>query len=57
MWDQQSLQFTLYAMATMVDDARDLDHTQMVDDKKMSDSAGGVDQPMIRSTAIKQVGW
>ena len=43
-------------MAKMLDDARELDHTQMVDDKKMSDSAGGVDQPMIRSTAIKQVG-
>jgi len=38
----------------MLDDARELDHTQMVDDKKMSDSAGGVDQPIIRSTAIKQ---
>ena len=43
-------------MAKMLDDARELDHTQMVDDKKMSDSAGGVDQPMIRSTAVKQVG-
>ena len=43
-------------MATMLDDARELDHTQMVDDKKMSDSAGGGDQPMIGSTAIKQVG-
>ena len=43
-------------MAKMLDDARELDHTQMVDDKKMSDSARGVDQPMIRSTAIKQVG-
>ena len=44
-------------MAKLLDDARDLDHTQIVDDKKMPDSAGGVDQLMIRSTAIKQVGW
>ena len=43
-------------MAKMLDDARELDHTQMVDDKKMSDSARAVDQPMIGSTAIKQVG-
>ena len=43
-------------MAKMLDDARELDHTQMVDEEKMSDSARGVDQPIIRSTAIKQVG-
>ena len=43
-------------MAKMLDDTRELDHTQIVDDKKMSDSAGAADQPMIRSTAIKQVG-
>ena len=55
MWYQQSL--NLYAMAKMLDDVRELEPTQMVDDKKMSDSAGGVDQPMIRSTAVKQVGW
>ena len=41
----------------MLDDARELEHTQMVDEKKMSDSAHEVDQPMIRSTGIKQVGW